>query len=117
MPGMSITVVYSEASLLAYLIQQPRTLPSLIILDLYMPLKADGLQILATLRTYYQQRGQAPTPIVVLSHSNQEEDVKQCYDLGVNAYMVKPPRYEQWVRWCHHVGKYWLQTVTLPLHN
>src|SRR5512144_2427853 len=67
--------------------------PVLVMLDLKMP-KVDGLEVLRTIKT-------DPTlkklPVVVLTSSREQRDVLQSYELGVNAYVVKPVEFEKFV--------------------
>src|SRR5262245_36419592 len=60
--------------------------PGLILLDLKMP-KVDGLEVLRTIKSDPKLR---MIPVVVLTSSRQEQDLLRSYNLGVNAYVVKP---------------------------
>lgn len=101
-------------SLLSQLSHVPGTLPRLILLDLYLPLREDGWRLL--------QRLKAPDspyrliPLTLLSHSSEPGDVETSYDLGANSYLVKPLDYPQWLTYFQTLRAYWWQTVTLPLH-
>ena len=53
-------------------------------------------------------------PIVVLTHSRDEKDILACYQLGANAYMVKPGAFQDWMRLCEILYSYWFKTATLP---
>jgi CheY-like chemotaxis protein len=65
-------------------------LPDLILLDLKMP-RVSGFDVLAWLRTSGLLKG---VPVVVLTSSNHEADVKRAYDLGARSYLVKPVGFE-----------------------
>jgi CheY-like chemotaxis protein len=84
--------------------------PSLILLDLNMP-KMDGKEFLA-------QFGSDPNirriPVVVLTTSKQDEDVIRSYDLGVNSYISKPVRMEQFIDVIKALESYWFELVLLP---
>jgi len=65
-------------------------LPTVMLLDLNMPRK-NGFEVLAWLR---QQPALKRLHVYVLSASSQDEDIRRCYDLGANAYLVKPGNLE-----------------------
>jgi len=68
-------------------------LPALVLLDLKMP-KVDGLEVLRVIKADPAMRS---IPIVVLTSSREEQDLVRSYDLGVNAYVVKPVAFEAFV--------------------
>jgi CheY-like chemotaxis protein len=78
--------------------------PVLVMLDLKMP-KVDGLEVLRIIKT-------DPTlkqlPVVVLTSSREQRDVIQSYELGVNAYVVKPVEFEKFVDAVKQLGLFWL---------
>jgi CheY-like chemotaxis protein len=65
-------------------------MPSLILLDLKMP-RVSGFDVLAWLRT---EDGLKQLPVVVLTSSNHDADIKRAYDLGARSYLVKPVGFE-----------------------
>ena len=77
--------------------------PALILLDLKMP-KVDGLEVLRIVKSDPKLRS---IPIVVLSSSRQEQDVVRSYDLGVNAYVVKPVDFREFVDAVKALGGFW----------
>ena len=79
-------------------------MPKLILLDLKMPL-LDGLQVLRILKGDVRIR---QIPVVVLTSSIEERDIISAYALDVNAYIVKPVDFEQFVKAVTQVGRYWL---------
>ena len=68
--------------------------PAVILLDLKLP-KVDGLEVLREIR---QTEGLKPVPVVMLTSSKEEQDVVRSYALGVNAYVVKPVDFNEFVR-------------------
>jgi CheY-like chemotaxis protein len=77
--------------------------PSLLLLDLKMPLK-DGFEVLQWIRSKpYLKR----LLVVVLTASNQEPDINRAYDLGANSYLVKPGRCEDLIEMVQRIGCYW----------
>ena len=85
-------------------------LPGLILLDLNMPRK-DGREALEEIRS---DSGLRHIPVVVLTTSDNEDDVQHSYDLGVNSFIVKPATFEGLVHMVKIVTEYWLQIVRLP---
>lgn len=78
-------------------------LPAVLLLDLKMP-KVDGLEVLQRLKSHPALR---VLPIVMLTSSSEERDVVKSYDLGVNAYVVKPVGYTEFVRALRDLGVFW----------
>lgn len=91
--------------------------PKLILLDLYLPSKAEGLSTLKSLKNHYMAQNQPPAPIVVFSYSNHTADINDCYQQGANAYMVKSSDYEEWMKYFRGLRDFWLETVRLPLEG
>ena len=79
-------------------------LPRVVLLDLKLP-RVGGLEVLARLR---QDERTRTLPVVVLTSSREEPDVKKAYALGVNSYVVKPVEFEKFVDAVGRVGQYWL---------
>jgi CheY-like chemotaxis protein len=79
-------------------------IPTLVLLDLKMP-RVNGFDVLAWVRGHRHLRAM---PVVVLSSSNHDADVKRAYDLGANSYMVKPVGFESLVEIARSLNQYWL---------
>lgn len=77
--------------------------PILIVLDLKMP-RVDGLEVLRTIK---QDAALSPIPVVMFTSSKEEFDVAQCYAAGVNAYVVKPVDFPDYVRAVRELGVFW----------
>jgi CheY-like chemotaxis protein len=77
--------------------------PALILLDLKMP-KVDGLEVLRIVKSDPKLRS---IPVVVLTSSRQEQDLVRSYDLGVNAYVVKPVDFREFVDAVKALGGFW----------
>ncbi|MBV9817138.1 MAG: response regulator [Solirubrobacterales bacterium] len=86
------------------------TLPSLILLDLNMPRK-DGREALAELKADAMLRR---IPVVVLTTSRDEDDVRSVYDLGASSYIQKPFSHKHLTEVMQGIGKYWCEIVELP---
>ncbi|MBI5446782.1 MAG: response regulator [Deltaproteobacteria bacterium] len=79
-------------------------LPRLILLDLKLP-RVSGLEVLARIRENERTR---KIPVVVVTSSREEADIRRAYELGVNSYIVKPVEFEEFVAALGEVGLYWL---------
>ncbi|MBP7567706.1 MAG: response regulator [Burkholderiaceae bacterium] len=77
--------------------------PSLLLLDLKLP-KINGLEVLEQVRASEQLRS---IPVVMLTSSHEESDVLRSYQLGVNAYVVKPVEFKQFVEAISDLGMFW----------
>jgi two-component system response regulator len=78
--------------------------PTVVFLDLKLP-KLDGLEVLRRLRA--DQRT-ALQPVVILTSSNEEQDMITGYKLGANSYVRKPVDFDQFVEAARQLGLYWL---------
>jgi len=77
--------------------------PAVILLDLKLP-KVDGLEVLKEIRN---TDGLKSVPVVMLTSSKEEQDVIRSYELGVNAYVVKPVDFNEFVRAIADLGIFW----------
>ena len=77
--------------------------PAVVLLDLKLP-KVDGLEVLKVIRGDASLKA---TPVVMLTSSNEESDLVRAYDLGVNAYVVKPVIFQDFVRAIGDLGVFW----------
>lgn len=79
-------------------------LPKVILLDLKMP-RMDGIEVLRKIKGEEHTR---KIPVVVLTSSKEDPDIETCYDLGVNAYVVKPVEIEAFSKAISDLGLFWL---------
>jgi CheY-like chemotaxis protein len=77
--------------------------PAVILLDLKMP-KVDGLEVLRQIKGDPQLK---VIPVVVMTSSREEQDLVSSYRLGVNAYMVKPVNFQEFVEAVKRLGAFW----------
>lgn len=84
--------------------------PKVILLDLKMP-KVNGLQVLQKLKSDERTK---KIPVVILTSSNEDPDIQECYRLGVNSYVVKPVQFEQFVKSVSELGLYWMMLNQPP---
>ncbi len=81
--------------------------PKVIFLDLKMP-KVNGNEVLAKLK---QDERTRKIPVVMFTSSQEPRDIKECFDLGANSYVVKPVDYDDFSKVVKSMGQYW------TLHN
>src|SRR5512141_1260063 len=77
--------------------------PVVILLDLKMP-KVDGIQVLNQLKSDEHLRS---VPVVILTSSRETRDLDEGYKLGVNAYVVKPVRFAEFIEAVKGIGVFW----------
>jgi two-component system, response regulator len=78
--------------------------PDLVLLDLKLP-RIDGLEVLRRLRADERTKR---LPVVVLTSSEQEQDIVSSYDLGANSYVRKPVDFGRFAEAAQQLGAYWL---------
>ena len=78
--------------------------PKVILLDLKLP-KVDGLELLRRIKSDSRTKA---IPVVVVTTSEQEQDVVESYKLGANSYIVKPVSFEKFVQAVSELGFYWM---------
>ncbi len=77
--------------------------PAVVLLDLKLP-KVDGLEVLSEMKSVPEMR---QIPVVMLTSSREERDLVRSYDLGVNAYVVKPVDFGEFVAAIKELGLFW----------
>jgi two-component system response regulator len=84
--------------------------PAVVLLDIKMP-RMDGIEVLKAIRS-------DPTlktlPVVMLTSSREEPDLKKSYELGANAYVVKPVDFQDFIEAVKQVGVFWAVINELP---
>lgn len=90
--------------------RRPAGFPVVIMLDLKMP-RLDGVQVLRQLKADEKMR---MIPVVILTSSHESMDLEQCYRLGVNAYVVKPVRFSEFMDAVKQTGAFWALTNQPP---
>lgn len=102
---------------LSYLDQVARTgkkLPQLVVQELYLPHRVDGQALIRAIKSHPSYR---LIPVVVLSHSREEEDILDAYDQGVASFITKPATDPEWLACFSTFRRYWLGSVTLLPHS
>ncbi len=104
-----ITVVRDGAEAIDYLYHrgafanEPNGKPIVILLDLKMP-KMNGIQVLQQIKA---DENLKTIPVVILTSSRESNDLQTCYQLGVNAYVVKPVKFEDFMEAVKEIGIFW----------
>ncbi|HLC83509.1 MAG TPA: response regulator [Bacteroidia bacterium] len=99
--AQALDYIFAEG---AYSNRKIENIPKVILLDLKMP-KVNGIQVLQRIKSDERTK---KIPVVVLTSSKEDPDIKECYSLGVNSYVVKPVQFEQFVKTISDLGLYWV---------
>ena len=111
-----VVVVNDGVEALEYLnfegrfLDSERDKPAVILLDIKMP-RMDGIEVLQNIRSNPALKS---IPVVMLTSSREEPDLKRCYDLGVNAYVVKPLKFKDFYETVKQLGVFWALLNELP---
>ncbi len=112
--ALQLNVVSDGVEAMAYLrceasyTQVPR--PDLVLLDLNMP-KKGGCEVLREMKSDEALRS---IPVVVLTTSDHDIDIKHAYDLGANSYITKPSELDAFAQVIENLENFWMNTVQLP---
>lgn len=87
-----------------YASRNTSNMPKVILLDLKMP-KMNGTEVLRKIKSNSQTK---TIPVVVLTSSAEDPDIKLCYELGANSYIVKPVEFENFAKTVTELGLYWM---------
>lgn len=107
--GNEVAVVRDGEEALDYLYrrgafhQRIKGNPVVVMLDLKLP-KVDGIEVLASLKADPDLK---ILPVVILTSSREEPDLSQCYQLGANAYVVKPIDFDEFMQTIKNLGLFW----------
>ena len=85
-------------------------MPRFILLDLNMP-KKDGREVLKEIK---QNPHFKKIPVIIFSTTNNEQEMKRCYELGANSYITKPNSFESLIKTIAALRGYWVQTTSIP---
>jgi CheY-like chemotaxis protein len=94
----------------AYAGRDARILPEVVLLDLKLP-RIDGLEVLGRIRADERTRR---IPVVILTSSNEAQDVIRGYNLGANSFVRKPVGFAQFLEAAQQIGLYWLELNEAP---
>jgi len=85
--------------------------PDLMFLDIYMPGKSGSSELLSEIKN---DPGLKAIPVIVMTTSDLEDDIRTCYEFHANSYIVKPPDLRDLYLTVGNIVTYWFSTVKLP---
>jgi CheY-like chemotaxis protein len=88
-----------------------KSLPGFILLDLNMP-KKDGREVLKELKAHPVFK---KIPVIVFTTTKNEIEIKRCYELGANSYVVKPISFDALLKVVENIRSFWFQTASIPV--
>ena len=114
-----VDVVRDGAEALDYLFRRgkfatrPEVNPVVVLLDLKMP-KVNGLEVLSKIKSDEKLK---TVPVVALTSSRESPDVRRCYEYGVNAYVVKPVGFPDFINAVKQLGIFWAILNQPPIRS
>jgi two-component system response regulator len=106
--AMALDYLFAEG---IYAGRQIENKPKVIMLDLKMP-KVNGIEVLHRIKSDDRTK---KIPVVILTSSKEDPDIKRCYELGANSYVVKPVEFDEFHKAVTNLGLYWLITNQPPV--
>ena len=94
----------------AYIYRNTRDMPVVILLDLNLP-RINGFQILKRIRADKRTK---LIPVIIITSSTEEQDIKKAYELGANSYIRKPIDFKKFYVVAQHLGLYWINLNEQP---
>jgi CheY-like chemotaxis protein len=85
--------------------------PRVVLLDIKLP-KIDGIEVLRRMKSDERTK---EIPVVILTSSNEERDIKEAYTLGVNSFVTKPIKFDEFAKVVAELGMYWLMVNVPPV--
>ena len=90
-----------------------REAPAVVLLDLKMP-KVSGMEVLERMKSDPLLKA---IPVAIMTSSREEPDLRRAYQLGVNAYVVKPLRFPEFMDAVKQLGAFWAVLNESPVHS
>jgi len=85
--------------------------PRVVLLDIKLP-KVDGIEVLRRMKSDERTK---EIPVVILTSSNEERDIREAYHLGVNSFVTKPIKFDEFAKVVAELGLYWLMVNVPPV--
>jgi CheY-like chemotaxis protein len=85
--------------------------PAIILLDLNMP-KKDGREALKEIKLHPVYK---KIPVIVFTTTKSETEIRRCYELGANTYVVKPVSFDALIKVVEDIRSYWINTASIPV--
>jgi CheY-like chemotaxis protein len=117
MPDVRAIRLADRASTLEFLktkYKNLRPVPEMILLDLYLPTREDGLKLLDEIPEFIVANNLAHVPIIVFSYSDHHEDRSASYAKQANGYVIKHPDISKWSFYFENLCYFWSKTMRLP---
>jgi CheY-like chemotaxis protein len=117
MPNLKTFRLRDKCSAMAFFESQFRDIvpsPDLILLDLYLPARTDGLALLEMIKDYFVRYNLPPVPVIITSSSSNLDDVSESYKRQANAYIIKPTDPDNWLLYFASLSRLWSKTIMLP---
>ena len=89
-------------------------IPRLILMELYLPRRDDGLALLASIKRHPAYR---QVPVIILSNSNDYNDIIETYQYGIASYMVKPSTFQEWLVGFYTFRRFWWDWFSLSFRS
>lgn len=90
--------------------KREKSIPIFILLDLKMP-KVDGMEVLKTIRNSVEYKN---IPVIMLTSSQMETDIVKSYEVGANAFVIKPVDFSEFIKVVKGIGYFWAIINTPP---
>ena len=117
LPAVSFHRVVNARQALDYLDEaqmQPQVFPQLILQNLYLPLLTDGLDLMQAIRAKLAAQSAPQLPILVMSSSNNPDDIRRAYQAGASSFYHKPTDMSHWNTYFERLRQFWLESIILP---
>lgn len=115
LPGIEMVNAVSKPAAITCLHDCSRErglLPRLILQDLHLPEREEGISLLSLLKEAASPYRHLP--VIVMSSSDDPVNINETYGLGANSYLIKPVNRDEWSRFTEQIRQYWWETTVLP---
>jgi len=113
-PHVNVITIENQATSIEFISSQwdkCSISPQLILLDLYLPDRKNGLSLLEEIKQFLVSKNLTAIPIIILSQSNDPADIRDCYRYQANAYMTKSSDLTVWFSFFSYICHFWMDTI------